>query len=276
MDGFISQLPAGFVAIFGFFVLLFVVALVLMVVRIGSRGKAKRRTGPAPSLLNPAGHGDLPDLDLLLNPVSETPPASHYRSDIAELLIIARNLEDGALVVKVGDKPYLRPADADTETKRRLAAILRELAKPADPKPAVEPKPAPVVEPSTSPVPVQTVTPTPPKPETPRTPAPVSGTMPGDLPKFNTIEAIPLKFRGGKPKDAIPEINIAAAIEAYLQFRIEQTPEYAGRHIHVQPSPQGGVQIEVDGRHYDAVADIEDIATRGFLEATIAEWQARQ
>jgi hypothetical protein len=106
--------------------------------------------------------------------------------------------------------------------------------------------------------------------------------MPGDLPRF-TLEEEPqkIKTRGGllgRTKTEfvpVPELNIAGAIEAYLQHKLQNTPDFVGRSIHVNPTEDGGVAIEVDGTHYEAVSDVTDDTVRNFLSTTIQEWQQR-
>jgi hypothetical protein len=78
-----------------------------------------------------------------------------------------------------------------------------------------------------------------------------------------------------KRVDKAPEINIADAIESYLQFRIEQLPQYQQRGIHIRPALGGGVRIEADGKTYDFVDEVADPEVRQFLQQTIAEWQDR-
>ena len=73
----------------------------------------------------------------------------------------------------------------------------------------------------------------------------------------------------------VPEINIAGAIETYLQHKKSLTPEYANRSIHIYPAPGGGVSIEVDGKYFEAVSDVTDADVREFLSETISEWQDR-
>jgi hypothetical protein len=104
-----------------------------------------------------------------------------------------------------------------------------------------------------------------------------SGKMPGDLPSFR-LEDNPIeKRKRGQKQDIkpVPELNIAGAIEAYLQYKLRHTPEFDGRSIHIYPSPDGGVSIEVDDRYYDAVSDIDDPTVREFIATAIQEWQER-
>ena len=103
--------------------------------------------------------------------------------------------------------------------------------------------------------------------------------LPGDLPKFRMPEKIEPPKRGRvKPeRTPVPEINIAAAIESYLQHKLSMTGAFPGRSIHVSQSPlHGGVLIEVDGVFFEAVADIKDDAVREYIAAAIQEWQDRQ
>jgi hypothetical protein len=106
----------------------------------------------------------------------------------------------------------------------------------------------------------------------------VTPATPFDLPKFKMPDGPPVKpKRGQRPvADPIPEINIAASIEAFLQHKLAQTPQYAGRSIHVRKAAHGGVHIEVDGIFFDSVSEVTDVGVRQYLTATIEEWQSRQ
>ena len=90
----------------------------------------------------------------------------------------------------------------------------------------------------------------------------------------DTIEP-PRRGRRRHASEPIPEINIAAAIEAFLQYRLPTSP-LAGRSIHVLGAPGGGLNITVDGRAYEAVSEVDDGEVRAYLQAIIEEWQARQ
>ncbi len=137
--------------------------------------------------------------------------------------------------------------------------------------------PAPV-QPPVPPAPVQ---PPAPKPASRPVPPAVDGTMPGALPDYRAAaDDMPIKrqgFFGPKPDhEPLPELNLAAAIEAYLQHKLHFTQDYADRRLHIHSAPGGGVRIQVDDRYYDAVSDIEDAAIRQFIAETIQEWQERQ
>jgi len=241
--------------------------------------------GINPSTIEPA---DMPDLDSLTSPgsipaVAPRPTgtqriklAEGEMIDVVEVLTVLRDVADGSLIVQIGESAFRNPpATADAEFKRRFNLTMKELVSgarstatvpaviaadaPADSAEAVPPKPTPA---ATGEMPV----------------VPPGVPLPGDLPKFKMPDTPEIPSRRGRkpPKADIPEINIAAAIESYLQHKLALTPEYAGRSIHVRSAAHGGVQIDVDGRMYEAVGDIEDAAVRQFLASTIEEWQSRQ
>lgn len=259
--------------------------------------------------------GDFPDLDDLLNPAALSPAsvpvprttrggmfsvrlADGDEVEVAEVLTVLRDVADGGLIIQIGDKAYRNPpALADAEFKRRFNSTLRDLSQSAisapPPKPPAPPPPAPVADDElptessllgssngTVAAPVRPPAPLPPAPAAGAPPPVVAANvpLPGDLPKFKLPDTPPQPpKRGRKPvAEPIPEINIANAIEAFLQHKLSLTPEYSGRTIHVRPASHGGVLIEVDDKFYDTVGDVEDEAVRDFLTATIAEWQSRQ
>src|SRR5690606_4694022 len=195
-------------------------------------------------------------------------PAPAHAAEAAEVLTISHDLRDGSFEIRIGGRVYGHVAEIrDPEARRQLTGALKRLAEQVakPPKPEPEPPPAEVSVP------------------TPASPASrddeSAATVPAeewDLPKFQELANEPLKLRGGRPKNAVPEINLAGAVEAYLQHKLRSTPEFAHRSLHIRPAPDGGVQIEVDGRFYEAVGDIEDERTRQFIASAIAEWQARQ
>ncbi|NDJ61993.1 MAG: hypothetical protein GYB67_12755 [Chloroflexi bacterium] len=255
--------------------------------------------------------GELPDLDALLGDVpapTETtadqaapqpaPQPAHgaFRVTLAsgaeveavEVLRILRDVADGSLIIQIGDAVYRNPpALADAEFKRRFNSTIRTLfasissaagAESSESAPSTTPD-APVdTPPQPSPSPVPAAPPAPPPPPLSQPAEHKPAPLPGDLPKFSTDNyGTPPQKRGRKlVQEPVPEINIAAAIEAYLQHKLSQTPDYAGRSIHVRPASDGSLTIEVDGSFYESVGDVSDAAVRTFLAATIQEWQERQ
>ena len=221
--------------------------------------------------------------------------------EVVEVLSVLRDVAEGGLLIQIGDQVVRNPpALADSEFKRRFNSTVSELAKslstpatrPAPPPPKPTPVSVPVdpSEPTAAPIPVDEppldvltdlppVAPTDARRSTSTTP--IVGAAPGDLPKFNLGDnPLPVNKplrRVPKPTNApIPEINVGGSVEAYLQHRLSITPEFAGRSIHIVNSPKGELLIEVDGKHYDSISDVEDIDAKLFLAETIEEWQSRQ
>ncbi|MBI1276530.1 MAG: hypothetical protein GC179_00235 [Anaerolineaceae bacterium] len=218
-------------------------------------------------------------------------PKDGSSTEAVEVLTILRDVVDGKLLVQMGESTYYN-VNNNAEFKERFNKLMREVGqmvtKPAAPtQTTVDHEPeAPAVETETaSPLPAasdltEANEPSflaPKKPAvSPNTYAP-SGTLPGDLPSFKLEDNPMQKLKRGQKANLppVPEINIAGAIEAYLQHKLAQTPEYANRSIHIYPAPGGGVSIEVDGKYFEAVSDVNDVEIREFLSDTITEWQER-
>jgi hypothetical protein len=219
-----------------------------------------------------------------------------------EVLTILRDADDDRLIVQIGDIAYRTLVD-NPDTRKQFTQIMRELSdtvtKP-DARVAASPEvEAPTSESMPDPIPAEVI-PEPlsendvpdlrdllletPEPTVESTPPPITpeGDMPGDLPSFRLEDhPVEVKKRGllrrKKVESApVPELDIAASIEAYLQHKLKHTAEYTGRKIHVHSAPGGGVRIQVDEQYYDAVGDVDDAAIREFMAATIQEWQDRQ
>jgi hypothetical protein len=342
-NDFFSQLPPILYIMFCGSGILLLAAVAVSVVQRRAKltkmiAEAKQPPADAAPVLNatPADL-DLPDLDDLLKPAPlYKPRAGTFRLmlagstgevEAAEVMSVLRNVEDGGLLIQIGDQVYRHPpAAADAEFQRRFSNTVRELAGSAaapDASPAPAAPPAPVLvtpPPSPTPAPTQAeplmlepdiaeivsaplepdiaeivsaplepdmgdiVSEPPPAPTTPGTMPPAkSGSvpLPGDLPKFRMPEKFtPPKNRLRRPpppdRTPVPEINLAAAIEEYLQHKLELTNEFAGRSFHIRDAGHGGVRIEVDGRFFEAVGDIDDPQARAFIASAIQEWQDRQ
>ncbi len=255
---------------------------------------------------------ELPDLDALVTgelPAVEAPPKRQARTgtfsvrladgdtlEAVEVLTVLRDVVDGGILIQIGDKVYRNPpALADAEFKRRFNTVVGELARNvsvAPPRTGTVP-PVGMMMPAAQDIaenassdyemptdadllpPVNKMT-TPPPRATGTTPA----AAPGDLPKFTLpqtpLQAKPLR-RVPKPTgDPIPEINVGGSVESYLQYKLEQSEEFAGRSIHIRPNPKGDLVIEVDGKFYDSISEVEDVLAQAFLRAAIEEWQSRQ
>lgn len=295
LGGLIAQLPRGLIMMTcvagGLWLALMVYFAVIRPARRRAREAAERAAMPPPpsfvpytgdTLTAPAASAaaELPDLDLLMHGHAPTPrrlgDVDVELSDgsiisATEVLVVLRDSRDGSLLLQSAGVAH--SATERTPSRAVLESVLAELRQKLPSAPAAS---APPAEPSAAPRPASTA-------EVPRVvpPPPVAGgVMPGDLPKFSDMRD-EIKSRGAfRPYKSemppIPELNIPAAIEAYLQYKKSYSPEFAKRSIHVHAAPGGGVRIEVEGRYYDAVGDVEDADVRAFLQATIEEWQSRQ
>jgi len=162
---------------------------------------------------------------------------------------------------KATPKPQRKQAPVDD-----TVSSIRDLLNSESEEPEFEPTPPPAK----------------PRPKATTPPPPTSdGTMPGDLPSYK-LDDNPIKTekkgRFGTKTEAepVPELDLAAAIETYLQYKLQHTPDYAGRQIHIHGTPSGAIRIQVDDTYYDFVDEVADPDVRAFLQSTIAEWQDRQ
>lgn len=203
-----------------------------------------------------------------------------------EVLSIMQD-KHGTLLVLMGDTAYLGFSDNPDERKK-FKAIMKALAsvitggeaqKSTTKPPAKSPQPTTIVPDDDEDVELDQVS------------AVIKAArdlqegevpLPGDLPDFS-LDAQPDTHEKGsfgrikrvfKPQ-GIQSVNIADAIEAYLQYKIADTPQFQRRGIHVRSDLKGGVRIEADGNNYESVGDVDNDEVREFLKATIAEWQDR-
>lgn len=208
---------------------------------------------------------------------------------------VLRDRADGRLLVFMDGVGYRTLID-QPDARKRFTALMKELAQAVAETPPPRPvdSPAPAYE--SAPLPddsdfdlpdVDSLVSLP--NETPQTRRPAmpikdanraAGSF--DLPDYRALNkeenVTPGGFlrRGKLELSPLPELNIAGAIESYLQHKLMQTGAFAGRKIHVHPATDGGVVIEVDGSYFEHVNDINDTEVRNFINAAIQEWQERQ
>lgn len=193
---------------------------------------------------------------------AETLPAARALplpdSEAVEVMRVLRDLADGSLVVEIGGRRYrsLRDID-DPQVGRRFMGNVKVLARFAQldkysvPEAWVEP-PADAA-PAPPPLADQGWSAPPPPPSSLLQPA-RQADIQADLQPFSMVEQI----------------------EEMLQDRKMRNPALAHRSIHIHSTAGGGVRVEVDGRYYEGVGDVQDDEARGFLQATIREWEDRQ
>lgn len=215
-------------------------------------------------------------------------PKDGSSTEAVEVMTILRDVMDGTLLIQMGESTY-QNVHSNPEFKERFSKLMREVGqmvtKTSASAPAtINPEPETLVtqpEPDSIPSATETMQGNEPSFLMPKVSAPPPSPvapgvkLPGDLPSFKLADNPMKKIKRGEELPPVPEINIAGAIEAYLQHKISITPQYAGRSIHIYPAPGGGVSIEVDGKYFEAVSDVSDVPVREFLSDTIAEWQER-
>lgn len=205
------------------------------------------------------------------NPV-DVEVASGGDTSAREMISVLRDEADGHLIIQIGNTGYRTLAD-NPKAKAGFSKIMKELSTvitTADDNP-------PIIE-------NEPIAPT---------PAPIQSSssyfdednktsLPGDI-RVSSMDDMPDAYkvdRFGRVKvkkieEKVEEINIAEAIEAYLQYKIQQTPQYQNRGIHIRSAFGGGVRIEVDGQSYEFVDEVADADAREFIQQAIAEWQER-
>jgi hypothetical protein len=214
-----------------------------------------------------------------------------------EMLTILRDERDGRLMVQIGENGFRTLAESP-DAKKQFAALMKELSgviMSADDSPPTEsisvdmPMPSlgdlarqPLATPSApkSVVPPSSMLDRMEKPK-PKTTTVKGGALPGDLPSYkfddNPAEIKPGRI-GFKKVDFVPPPTqtIAEAIQAYLEYKLEQTGDFEGRDIRILPAPDGSILIKVDELYFEGVNDIADTEVQAYIKQTIAEWQERQ
>jgi hypothetical protein len=255
---------------------------------------------------------DLPDMNALLGGIDTEPPAAvpngtgripmHNGGSVRanQLVTVLRDEDSGRLLVEIDGQGYFTLVDTP-EAKKLFKTIMQELSNvimtPLEehPEPQAAPENALIDDlraaekaTETAKVPVKQaeieeapIAPRARREYTPPPPIDTEGAMPGDLPSYK-MDDVQVKIEGRGLRaakvsiEAPPELNIAGAIDAYLQHRLRYTPEMDGNHIAILPSKSGGVRIVVNGTNYEAVDEVADPDVRQFIQQSIAEWQERQ
>jgi hypothetical protein len=181
-----------------------------------------------------------------------------------ELFSILRDESDGHLMIQIGDIAY-RSLKQNEQAKTAFTKIMKELSTVVL-QPDTAPAPGPVAE-----------------HEEPSHPAALELTdeLPPGILRFKKMDELGPTHTVGrfgqvkvnKEKIDVPEVNIAEAIETYLQYKISQNAGFQNRGIHVRPTASGGVRIESEGKTYEYVDDVANLEVRAFIKQAIAEWQ---
>lgn len=255
--------------------------------RSGRSGNSQSQTG-SPALggtFNFASSG-VPDSTSEGNP--GLPAAGYYSgrsADTIEVLRVLRDLADGSLIVEIDGKRYLSVRDfTDPQIGRRFVGTVQALnafikAKDAPPSQVSTTQEAqtgePLAVPPVAPPPYSAQPPEPPPPPSFPSASPAPEFPP--LPEVNPVMALFRNPAKDLPKFEVTERkSMAEEIEELLQYRLTLTPELRLRSLHVRPSLDGGVQIDLDGQIFDGVGSVTDLQVQEFLRSVIQEWENRQ
>jgi hypothetical protein len=200
-------------------------------------------------------------------PIRTAAPAAPVGNAV-EVMRLMRDIADGSLFVEIDGRSYRRLDDiTDPETGRRFMGNVQSLAQFARLGEISIPDDwAHVPEPASAAAPVPPP-PMYPAPKASQTAAPADSKTPG---------MFSLKRLRGEKTEIPDPVSIPDQIEEVLQFRLGTNPDLMHRSIHIRPSAQGTIRIEVDGLSYESVSDVPDESVREFIQSAINEWEARQ
>lgn len=189
-----------------------------------------------------------------------------------EIMHVLRVAPLGKLVVQVGENRYEQIADiTDAKTRQLLQAAIGELISFAGGyQTLVDAGFAPPLG-----------LPTPPPPEQQqeaflqqlekerdklRANAEQSGPPP--LPTDSSLEETP------PAREAIDRsLPIVEQIDQILQNLVTAVPEMAGRSIHLEDHPDGGLQIRLDGKIYSHPNKLPEPAMQSLIKQALREWE---
>lgn len=194
-----------------------------------------------------------------------------------EMISILRDEADGHLIIQIGNTGYRTLVD-QKKAKTGFSRIMKELSTAMttvdDNPPAVPQKAKPVAPPIPSSM--SSIFDKIDKVDEVALPGDIRPPKMDDMPDAYKVDRFGrVKVNKIKPEDKVEDLSIADAIEAYLQHKISETPEFQKRGIHIRSAFGGGVRIEVDGAKYEFVDEVEDVEARTFIQEAIAEWQER-
>jgi hypothetical protein len=191
----------------------------------------------------PAAASPEPGRDTPLAPTVAVPPAAPPSETDAVLLMQVWQDRDGFLMVEVEGQRYRRLFDIrDGTTGRRvLEAINRLVAFSKGQESRVDTS-SPAAAPATPP-----------------------------------FAADPVPFRRQSAAQELNiTLNLASEIEQLLQIRVQASPEYRQRYIHVSNAPDGGLRFDVDDAHYYSLDEIPDPQVPALIRAAISDWEAQR
>lgn len=211
------------------------------------------------------------ELHTMTNESIHVQVASGGETTAREMISILRDEADGHLIIQIGKKGYRTLAD-NPKVKSGFSKIMKELSTVVltvdDNPPEVRSSVALDVPTSLDTMAYEDEA--------------DDAVLPGDI-RIRSMDEMPTGYEKGRfgqiivkeVEQKVEEINIAKAIETYLQYKISKAPEMQNRGIHIRSGLGGGVRIEVEGKSYDFVDEVEQADARDFIQQAINEWQER-
>lgn len=69
-------------------------------------------------------------------------------------------------------------------------------------------------------------------------------------------------------------LSIVEQIDAIVQRYVDANPDLAGRSIHLEQNPEGGLRIRVDNTYYQRPREIEDAKIQQLIQKALKEWES--
>jgi hypothetical protein len=195
----------------------------------------------------------------------------------ADLLMQVWQDRQGYLVVEVGGRRYRRLFDVrDGEVGRQLLETINRLVvfsrgqesrvTPSPPPQTAAPSPAAVGPPATAALESQT-----------HALLDRLHQQEEEAPRKARITTDPRPFRRPSVSKQVGiTLNLADEIERLLQIRVQASPAFSQRSIHVVSAPDGGLRFEIDGTCYNTMDEIPEPQVQGLIRAAISDWEARR
>lgn len=177
--------------------------------------------------------------------------AATPNAEMIEVLRLHRDLSDGGLVIEIGGRKYYSLDQmSDPQVKRRFLGNAEAMAQFAR------------LKKGTSPL-IDWSAPVEPPPEAATSAPPVT-------PSPAPAQSIPRQQQAETPKPK----GMSDEIEEMLQYRLTLDPAFGRRSIHIRSAEDGSIYVEVDGKTFDGVSEVDDADVRSFLQNIIREWES--
>ncbi len=99
--------------------------------------------------------------------------------------------------------------------------------------------------------------------------------MPPPKPRFAIMGAFqPPQIPQEPPPPSEKKAGMVEEIDVLVQKYLAADPALAGRSVHLEQNPAGGLRIRVDGQLYQEPKEIEDQKVQAVIRQAVKEWRA--